>query len=85
VLKFVSGQWDAASQQQQVYWIYDEETPDGGLRRTTIPQIIRYTYRWEAQLLLERTGFRLDAAYGDYDTSPYTADSPRLLLAATAV
>jgi ubiquinone/menaquinone biosynthesis C-methylase UbiE len=85
VLKFVSGQWDAASQQQEVYWIYDEETPDGHLRRTTIPQIIRYTYRWEAQLLLERAGFRLAAAYGDYDTSPYAADSPRLILAATAV
>ncbi len=85
ILKFVSGQWDAAEQQQQVHWIYDTESADGQVRRTTIPQIIRYTYRWEAQLLLERTGFALAAVYGDYEPTPYAADSPRLILAATAV
>ncbi len=85
ILKFVSGQWDAAEQQQHVHWIYDEETVDGQVRRTTIPQIIRYTYRWEAQLLLERTGFDLTAVYGDYEPTLYAADSPRLILAATAV
>jgi hypothetical protein len=82
VLKFVSGVWDSAEQQHHVHWIYDEEDAAGRLRRTTIPQTLRYTYRWEAQLLLERAGFRLDAVYGSYDLDPYGSDSPRLLLVA---
>jgi len=82
VLKFVSGVWDSAEQQHHVHWIYDEEDAAGRLRRTTIPQTLRYTYRWEAQLLLERTGFRLAGIYGSYDLDPYNSESPRLLLVA---
>ena len=84
VQKFVSGHWDLAAQQQQVTWIYDETDAAGRLRRTAIPQTIRYTYRWEAQLLLERAGFHLTAVYGSYDLEPYSSNSPRLILVATA-
>ena len=84
VRKFVSGHWDAAAQQHHVTWIYDEEDAQGRIRRTAIPQTLRYTYRWEAQLLLERTGYALRAAYGSYDLEAYAADSPRLLLVAAA-
>ncbi|HUS15358.1 MAG TPA: class I SAM-dependent methyltransferase, partial [Chloroflexia bacterium] len=82
VHKFVSGHWDPAEQLHHVHWIYDEEDSTGRLKRTTIPQTMRYTFRWEAQLLLERTGFHVSAVYGDYDLNPYGADSPRLLLVA---
>jgi ubiquinone/menaquinone biosynthesis C-methylase UbiE len=82
VLKFVSGVWDSADQQHHVHWIYDEEDPAGRVRRTTIPQTLRYTYRWEAQLLLERAGLRLAGIYGTYDLDPYSSDSPRLILVA---
>jgi len=82
VLKLVSATWDAAEQLQHVHWIYDEEDPAGGLRRTTIPQTLRYTHRWEAGLLVERAGFVLQGVYGSYDLQPYTAESPRLIVVA---
>src|SRR6476469_6168826 len=66
VTKLVSGQWDPAEQQQRVHWIYDEEDAEGRLRRTTIPQTLRYTYRWEAGMLLERAGFAAPEVFGGY-------------------
>jgi SAM-dependent methyltransferase len=82
VTKLVSGQWDPAEQQQQVHWIYDEEDAEGRVRRTTIPQTLRYTYRWEAGLLLERAGFAAPEVFGGYDFEPYDAGSARLILVA---
>ncbi|HMA37356.1 MAG TPA: class I SAM-dependent methyltransferase [Chloroflexia bacterium] len=80
VLKFVSGLWDPVAQQQHVHWVYDEVDAAGQIRRTIIPQTIRYTYRWEAQLLLERAGFHLAALYGSYECDPYTAGAARLIV-----
>jgi SAM-dependent methyltransferase len=80
VTKLVSGQWDPAEQQQHVHWIYDEEDAEGRLRRTTIPQTLRYTYRWEAGLLLERAGFAAPEVFGGYDFEPYDAEAARLIL-----
>lgn len=82
VLKFVTGAWDLAEQHHHVVWIYDETDAAGHLRRTAIPQTLRYVFRWEASLLLERAGFTLDAVYGSYDLDPYASGAPRLLLVA---
>src|SRR5262249_45414328 len=45
--KFISGHWDSAMQEHTVTWIYDETDAAGIVRRTAIPQTLRYTYRWE--------------------------------------
>ncbi|MGI8588333.1 MAG: class I SAM-dependent methyltransferase [Chloroflexia bacterium] len=82
VSKFVTGTWDSAEQQQHVRWIYDETDAEGRLTRTVIPQTIRYTHRWEVQLLLERTGFRLTELYGSYLFSGYSAESERMIIVA---
>ena len=45
---------------------------------------LRYTYRYEAQLLLERAGFAVDALYGSYQRDPYDSDSERMIFVAVA-
>jgi hypothetical protein len=43
---------------------------------------MRWLYRFEAEHLLARAGFELEAVYGDYELGPFTSDSPQLLLLA---
>jgi SAM-dependent methyltransferase len=64
---------------------YDRIAEDGTVRRTTSSLPLRYTYRYELELILIATGFRLEQTYGSYDLDPYGADSPGLLVVASAV
>jgi hypothetical protein len=38
--------------------------------------------RFEAELLLERAGYVLEAVYGDWDLSPFEGNCDRLILVA---
>jgi hypothetical protein len=42
----------------------------------------RYTYRFEAEHLLERAGFHVEAVYGGYEREPFTSDSTTMLFVA---
>lgn len=42
----------------------------------------RYTYRFEAEHLLERAGFSIEALCGGYQHEPFTSDSPTMLFLA---
>jgi SAM-dependent methyltransferase len=42
----------------------------------------RYTHRFEAELLLERAGFAIEALYGGYQREPFTSDSRSMLFLA---
>ena len=70
---------DRATQVLDVEWIYDVIDGDGGVRRSIVPHRLRYFFLPELTLLLERTGFTLDAVYGNTDLSPYDADSERMV------
>jgi hypothetical protein len=37
---------------------------------------LRYLFRYEAEHLLEREGFHVEAVYGDYDKSPFGTKYP---------
>jgi hypothetical protein len=52
---------------------------------TVVPVTFRYTFAGEMGLLLERSGWRLEALHGDYDRSPFADGQPRLLAVARAV
>jgi SAM-dependent methyltransferase len=41
------------------------------IRERTLPLDTRYTFRYELQLLLEKTGFELLEVYRDYEKNPY--------------
>jgi SAM-dependent methyltransferase len=57
--------------------------PGGHRERLAYPIRLRFLYRFEAEHLLARAGFRLEKVYGDYDWSPYRGqESKNLILVA---
>lgn len=76
---------DRVEQLVHVTWIYDEITGDGLLKRTVAPVIFRYFFYPELRLLLHRTGFEIEAVYGDTDQSPFEEGCERLIVYARPV
>ncbi|MCS7070564.1 MAG: hypothetical protein NZM00_03605, partial [Anaerolinea sp.] len=79
VMQQSSCRLDRAEQRMYVTWIYDEIGPDGALKRTVVPVVIHYFFLRELALLLELSGFRIDAVMGDFDGTPYGDGAPRML------
>jgi SAM-dependent methyltransferase len=82
VMKWVTRTVDLAEQTLHVTLIYDEIADDGGLHRTQVPFDTRYLWRFEAELLLDKAGFALEALYGDWDMGPFESASDRMILIA---
>jgi len=82
VMKFLIRTVDMAEQVIDVSHVYDEVAPDGATRRTLAAYRLRYLWRFEAQHLLERAGFALEALYGDWSLAPFRHDSPRMIFVA---
>lgn len=82
VVKLSSRKLDIAQQTIEVTNIYDETWPDGQTSRVVAPFTMRYLHRFEAQLLLERAGFLVEALYGDYGLEPFGGYSPRMIFVA---
>lgn len=61
-------------------WWYDEELADGTVKRITREATLHYLYRGEAELLFPDAGLEIESFHGDYDGSPVTGSSPKLLL-----
>ena len=60
--------------------IYYVTHPDGRHERLVHAFPMRYLFRFEAEHLLVRCGFRLEHVYADYDKSPYGSDYPGELI-----
>jgi SAM-dependent methyltransferase len=82
VMKFITRVADPAEQVVTVNHIYDETAPDGALRRTVAAFELRYLWRFEAELLLDKAGFEVDAIYGDWSGNAFGSDSERMILVA---
>lgn len=82
VQKFTSMRFDHARQMQYLTLIYDEVGADGAVRRSTLHTELRYVFRFEMQLLLERAGFAVEAVYGSTDLEPYDALSEKMIFVA---
>lgn len=80
---FYASQLSFADQVHDVTMFYDEVAGDGILRRTTTRIATRILFRRELALLLELAGYSEVDFFGDYDLSPWEAESPRLLAAAS--
>jgi len=59
--------------QIQYYEIRFEEFDQSGalIRERTLPMDMRYTFRYEQQLLLEKTGFEVLEVYRGFDKIPF--------------
>lgn len=70
---------DLAAQVRVIRSAY-EVVSDGQVTKRFVEWPFRYTYRFEAEHLLERAGFDVEAVHGGYDGGAFAADSPVLLL-----
>ena len=62
---------DYFAQVQRLEMIYDVTWPDGRTEHRASQFPLRYLFRFEAEHLLAREGYRVDAIYGDYERHAY--------------
>ncbi len=82
VTKLRSIRSDRALQIQHETHIYDRLNRDGTVRRTTTTVDLRFTTRYEMEVLLTTAGLELDQLYGDFDLSPFDETSPLFITVA---
>jgi SAM-dependent methyltransferase len=63
-------------------WWYEELDDDGRVVRLQREATLHFLYRREAELLFPAAGFDIEALHGDYDGTPVSAASPKLLVVA---
>ncbi|MDP8924845.1 MAG: hypothetical protein M3O34_18495, partial [Chloroflexota bacterium] len=73
---------DLAAQVRVIRSAYEIVADGGSVTKRFVEWPYRYTYRFEAEHLLERAGFEIEAIYGGYQREPFTSDSPTLLVLA---
>lgn len=82
LMQFASSRLDPEAQVLDVTWIYDRLRKDGTVHRTVAPMALSYLYPQQYEQLLERNGLALEAFWGNYERSAYTAASERLIVVA---
>jgi hypothetical protein len=65
-----------------VTWIYDEITAARAVERTVVPVLLHYFFLSELRLLLEASGFKVEAVYGDFDRAPFEDGCPHMVVIA---
>lgn len=80
--KFVSGRVEHSTQTHDVTMFYDLEARDGTLRRLSQTLALRWTGRYEMELLLRLAGFRVEKVYGGYELEDYVEGSERMIFVA---
>ena len=69
-------------QYNDIELIYYVRHPDGRSERLVQSFRMRYFFRYELEHLLELCGFRIIDFFGDFDRSPYSADSREMIFVA---
>lgn len=82
VMKFLTRVVEPAAQVITVNHIYEEIAADGTVRRTVGSFNLRYIWRFEAELLLDKAGFSIENIFGNWDMSPYASNSERMIIVA---
>jgi SAM-dependent methyltransferase len=70
---------DPAAQVRLIRSAYEVVGRDGSVTKRLVEWPLRYTFRFEAEHLLERAGFETEALYGGYGREPFDAESPLML------
>lgn len=80
--KLVSGQVDYSTQTHDVSIFYDVLDADGAMTRFTDELSLRWTGRFEMELLLQAAGYKVEKVYGGYELEEFDAGSERMLFVA---
>ncbi|HEX9989200.1 MAG TPA: class I SAM-dependent methyltransferase [Chloroflexia bacterium] len=80
--KLVASVADDATQTHQVTIFYDREREDGTLSRLTQQLTMRWTGRYEMELLLKLAGYKVEQIYGCYELEQYGQGSERMIFVA---
>lgn len=73
---------DLAAQVRVIRSAYEVIGRDGAVTKRLVEWPYRYTYRFEAEHLLERAGVEIAALYGGYRREPFTSESSVMLFVA---
>jgi hypothetical protein len=73
---------DLAAQVRVIRSAYEVVADDGTVTKRFVEWPFRYTYRFEAEHLLERAGFEIEAVYGGYRREPFASESRTMLFLA---
>jgi hypothetical protein len=80
VVGWDSRAYDPAAQTIHETRVYDVVDEDGAVvDRFYRPLTLRWIYRFEFEHLLARTGFEVEALYGDFDRSPFDERSGEMV------
>jgi SAM-dependent methyltransferase len=86
LVQSASSRVDLDEQVLHISWLYDTSPAAGGpVQRTVVQARYHYLYPHELELLLEESGYRLEALYGSYNLAPFGEESDRLLALAGVV
>jgi SAM-dependent methyltransferase len=73
-----------AQQRNDVEMIFRVTHPGGKQERLVMAWTLRYFFRYEVEHLLARSGFRVQAEYGNFDGSPLRDESAEMIFVAKA-
>ena len=82
LMKFRTQTVDLAEQVVHNMVFVDEVDGEGRLWRTLFSYSLRYIFRGELELLLQRAGFQLEAVYGSYELDEFTSESDKMIVVA---
>lgn len=85
IVKQYTREANLAEQTLHIRFFYDERLPDGQVHRTIVSFTMRYLGRFEAELLLEKAGYEVEAVYGSWDLDPFHSEAERMILVARRV
>jgi SAM-dependent methyltransferase len=82
VRKLVASRESPCGQSHEIAILYDIESADGSLRRVSHDFTLRWTGRYEMELLLAAAGYEVEQIYGSYDLDPFGDTSERMIFVA---
>jgi len=71
VFRRAEDQYDLAMQTLKEDRFYEWTNKQGNFKRLIWSFELAYLFRYEAELLLEKHGFKLENVFGDFSRSPY--------------
>jgi len=77
--------YNLAEQTLRSVWRYERTASDGAVTHSEHVLKLHYFSRFEMEWMLEACGFEIEALYGDFDRSPFTAESPEMIFVARKI